>query len=102
MATSKKSVDRDYRKKASDFPAAYMRLRTVLDGLQISALRYCLEDKNVQKRFKRMAEIEAILLPIIRGMQDKLLLPGGGGGGCGEGYFDCGGVCVPYQCPISK
>lgn len=98
MATTKKSTERD-RKKASDFPKAYIRLRTVLDGLQLCALRYCLEEKNLQKRLKRIAEIEALLLPIIQGMQDRFIAHGPG---CGEGYFDCGGVCVPYQCPDSK
>jgi hypothetical protein len=100
MATSRRTDDRERRKTASDFPPAYVRLRTVLDGLQISALRYCLEEKSVQKRLKRISELEAILLPVIRSMQDKLILPPSAG--CPEGYFDCGGVCVPYQCPISK
>jgi len=80
-----------------DFPKAYERLRTVLDGLQVSALRYCLEEKTAAKRVKRIAEVDEILMPIIIEMQRKLTIAHAGG--CPEGYFDCGGVCVPYQCP---
>jgi len=45
-----------------------------------------------------MAEIEKTIVPLIRGIQDKLSIAPPGGG-CPDGCFDCGGVCVPYQCP---
>lgn len=98
-AAGKGPAAKTYGKKAGDFPKAYIRLRTVLDGLEISALRFCLDDKNLGKRLKRMAELEEILMPIIKKMQDKTILPDGPPGVCGEGLYNCGGVCVPYQCP---
>jgi hypothetical protein len=98
MAESRGTADRTY-KSTDDFSKAYMRLRTVLDGMQISALRYCLEAGSTRSKIKRIAEIEKELLPMIRGIQDRLTMAPGGGGGCPDGYFDCGGVCVPYQCP---
>ena len=103
MAERRKTDDRTYRsttKRAPDFPKAYVRLRTVLDGLQISVLRYCLEEENAKIRIKRMTEIEKTVLPMIRAIQDKLALAPGPG--CPDGYFDCGGICVPYQCPGSE
>ena len=24
------------------------------------------------------------------------------GGGCEDGFYDCGGVCVPYPCPVDS
>ena len=102
MAESKKTEDRAYKKKADDFPKKYVRFRTVLDALQVSSLRYCLESASTGTRIKRMTEIEKMILPMIRAIQDKLALAPGSGGGCPDGYFDCGGVCVPYQCPEIK
>lgn len=105
MAERRKTDDRTYRrttKSAPDFPKAYVRLRTVLDGLQISVLRYCLEEESAKTRVKRMTEIERMVLPMIHAIQDKLAMAPGSGGGCPDGYFDCGGVCVPYQCPETK
>ncbi len=93
-ATTKKAT----AKKETDFPKAYVRLRTILDGLEIGALRYCLKDNSTKKRIDRALEIEALLAPIIAKLKDKTMLPAG----CGDGYYDCGGVCVPYQCPITS
>ena len=83
-----------------NFPEAYMRLRTVLDALEINALQYCLENKSTETREQRAMEIEAWVMPVIEKINRKMIAPpGGGGGGCHDGYHNCGGVCVPYQCP---
>jgi len=82
-----------------DFPKAYTRLRTVLDALQINALRYCLDEPSAATRKKRAAEIEAWIMPVIKDIKDRLKLLGGD---CGDGYSNCGGVCVPYRCPESS
>ena len=104
MTTSKKTKDKKTTevRKAGDFPKAYIRLRTVLDGLEMDVLRYCLDDKNLQKRLKRIQEVESMVMPIIRALQDKTIKPGDTRTGCGDGLFNCGGVCVPYQCPDSE
>lgn len=100
MATSKKTTGKQTTtaKTAKDFPAAYIRLRTVLDSLEIETLRYCLDDKNVQKRLKRIADAESLLMTVIGKLKDKTIKPGDTDA-CGDGLFNCGGVCVPYQCP---
>lgn len=76
------------------FLPSYARLRTVLDGLEINALRYCLSARDVERRIELAAEIVEILMPVVEKFQ--LRVPGGEG--CPEGYNDCNGVCVPYQC----
>jgi len=75
----------------------YIRLRTVLDGLEASALRYCLEEKNKGVREDRLAKIIALVKPVADEIQAMYIAPGGEDG-CGEGYYNCGGICVPYQC----
>jgi len=47
----------------------YVELRTVLDALEIHALRYFLEGKNVAKRKDRAAEIIKSLKPILEKVQ---------------------------------
>ncbi|HEX8246649.1 MAG TPA: hypothetical protein VF599_00570 [Pyrinomonadaceae bacterium] len=86
--------------KTDDFPKVYMRLRTVLDGLEIGALQYCLREETTKQRIKRAEELEAWLMPIITKLKDKPTKPHEIS--CAEGYYNCGGVCVPYQCPADK
>ena len=86
-------------KKGSDFPKHYARLRTVLDALEIFALRHCLDGTTTDERIQLADAIEADLTPYIRkygGTPQKG--SAGSEGECGEGYFNCGGICVPYQC----
>ena len=97
-AAGSRPADKNYDRIEDDFPKAYIRLRTVLDGLEISALRFCLDDNSLAKKLKRMSEIEGILMPIIKKLQRKTIAPDHPGV-CGEGLYNCGGVCVPYQCP---
>jgi hypothetical protein len=81
------------------FREYYIRLRTVLDGLEATALRYCLEDKKAAARIGRAAELERLLMPVV---QEIARLSGhepSAIGGCGDGYMLCNGVCVPYVCP---
>ncbi len=82
---------------AGNFPKAYMRLRTVLDSLELTALRYCLKDTDAAKRTARAEELERVLMPIITEYQNKMRT--NSSGGCPDGYFDCNGCCVPYPCP---
>jgi hypothetical protein len=106
MATSKKpttnkptAVKNPVVKNQDDFAKAYVRLRTVLDALEIGALQRCLEEQTPELRIKRAQEIETLLLPIIKKIKkDKPTRADA----CAEGYWNCGGVCVPYQCPTDK
>ena len=105
MATSKKttaakkSTKPEKPKVSDDFPKAYMRLRTVLDGLEIGALQYCLREESAKERIKKAEEIEKLLIPILDKIKDKHTGPQNA---CAEGYYNCGGICVPYQCPADK
>ncbi len=81
------------------FPEAYIRLRTVLDALEIKALQYVLEDKNEATRTCRAGEIVARAMLFIEQTGDGLPPTFGG---CGAGFHNCGGICVPYHCPLSS
>jgi hypothetical protein len=76
-------------KGSGNLPKAYIRLRTVLDAMETSALRYCLIDANAAETIKRAKEIETLLMPIITRLQK---------GGCEDGLFNCGGCCLPHPC----
>jgi hypothetical protein len=82
-----------------EFIKFYVRLRTVLDAVEANAIRYCLENEDVYERVKRAEEMEQLLLPVIEripeftGEQSVI-------GKCGPGYYNCGGICVPYKCPF--
>jgi hypothetical protein len=72
-----------------------VRLRTVLDSLQIGALRYVLDAKTVKEREERFDELQAVLLPIVNQVWGR---GEGQAAECPDGYINCNGVCVPYQC----
>ncbi|HVF46948.1 MAG TPA: hypothetical protein VNA17_05215 [Pyrinomonadaceae bacterium] len=75
----------------TDFPTAYMRLRTLLDALQVNVMRYCLDEtKDPEESVARMEGLDEELMSVIEHV--------GGGAPCDAGYYNCGGVCVPYQC----
>ena len=74
----------------TDFPTAYMRLRTLLDALEVNTLRYCLDGADSDDCISRMITVQADLMNVIEHV--------GGEAPCPDGYFNCGGVCVPYSC----
>jgi hypothetical protein len=96
MATSRKTKP---QLKEDDFPEVYVRFRTVLDGLEMTALRYCLQDKDAAKRIHRAKEIETMLMPIVKDLENRMRKLINSPEICPDGYYDCGGCCVPYQCP---
>lgn len=75
---------------STDFPTAYMRLRTLLDALVTNTMRYCLDDEDPVICVNRMQSVEGELMSMIESV--------GGQAPCDPGYFNCGGVCVPYSC----
>ncbi len=79
-------------KYTDDFPKAYIRLRTVLDALEIKALRYVLKGENATARIELAKKIEPLLRHCIEQIQ-------GIETGCDDGLNLCDGVCVPYDCP---
>ncbi len=98
MTIKKNTTDKTTAAKgSSDLPEAYIRLRTILDAIEISALRYCLKDANAAKIIKRVNEIEALLKPVNTRLRIKMHIRPGD---CEDGFFNCGGYCVPYPCFI--
>jgi hypothetical protein len=100
MATSKKPTPKPAPVKTGDeFLKAYVRLRTVLDAVEIGVINRCLQEQTVEMKIKRIEEFEKLLEPITKKLKkDKPTRKDA----CAEGYYDCGGVCVPYQCPTDK
>lgn len=80
-------------------PKDYTNLRTLLDSLEVGALRYYLSGTGLSQP-QKLKYLKDKLVPII----DELWHQPQGikkviGGECPPGYFDCDGVCVPYKCP---
>ena len=93
---TKKSATKKFtaRKKPAD---DYLRLRTVLDSVEIMSLIYYTQDDNQRNRHARYEDLEALLMPVIRELRKR----GphlGGEDSCPPGLRDCGGCCVPYRC----
>lgn len=74
-------------------PKEYTNLRTLLDSLQVGALRYYLSGTGMSAP-KKYQYIHDQLMPIIDDLwsQEALI-------DCPPGYYDCDGCCVPYKCP---
>lgn len=84
-----------YPTRSDTFVKSYIKLRTILDSLEVHALRYVLNEKKDGDRVDRAKEVGALLLPILQHLGGVPDLEGE----CPEGYVNCGGCCVPYQCP---
>ena len=82
-----------------DFRKHYIRLRTVIDSLESTALRYCLKDTDPKVRVERAKVLERIIMPAVKEIAAISEEPSSALGPCGEGYCLCDGVCVPYVCP---
>lgn len=76
--------------------AEYVALRTILDSLEIGALRFYLDNTTPEEKRKNFEKLKSELVPITKrlwgGAKENLE------GDCPDGYFNCDGVCVPYAC----
>ncbi|HBB94563.1 MAG TPA: hypothetical protein DC054_04170 [Blastocatellia bacterium] len=78
----------------------YAQLRTILDSLEIGALRYYLNPTDPKVRSERLEYLTKQLMPIVNKIwgtgptkkKKKGLID------CPDGYHDCNGCCVPYPC----
>jgi hypothetical protein len=91
--TKKKSPASPSKKKAADSGSSYVRLRTVLDALELAALRFYLCKETAEERDQAGEKIESMALDMIGNLRNVHA------GACPRGYNNCGGVCVPYPCP---
>jgi hypothetical protein len=85
--SGKKSPATNYRE--------YARLRTITDSLELGAIRYFMSGPN---KGERLAKVESLLHEAL----DFFWRDGEGESApidCPEGYTNCHGACVPYQCP---
>lgn len=99
MATKAKKTVRPKRgtqtSYTSSYNPAYVRLRTIIDSLEIGAIRYFLDAPTTPQKEERLEELQGVLLPIIQWLWGDAPATIE----CPEGYTDCNGVCVPYPCP---
>ena len=78
----------------------YTDLRTLLDSLEIGALRFYLNGKGMSPS-QKYRYLNDMLTPIIdevwhqQQATNKLVVETE----CPPGYYDCDGCCVPYKCP---
>jgi hypothetical protein len=77
----------------------YANLRTLLDSLEVGALRFYLGGKGMSAS-QKYRYLEKKLMPLIdevwhqpQGLKKVAEMQ------CPPGYYECMGVCVPYLCP---
>jgi len=95
----------------AEWEPRYIRLRTVLDSLEATSLRYCLSADTDTERIRRAKKIESLAVPLLREIANlskpkaakaaiaALAADDAETSECPEGYNKCNGVCVPYPCP---
>ena len=74
----------------------YANLRTLLDSLELAALRYYLSASNGSEKNKRYDELNDLIRPVM------LEIWGGFNIDCPPGFYDCDGCCVPYKCFVDS
>jgi hypothetical protein len=92
MSLEKKNGESNtYGKVEGEDFTNYVRLRTLLDSLELGAIKYFLDESD--GRGGRFDDLNGKLMPLIDWLwkKDELIE-------CPEGYVDCHGVCVPYPC----
>lgn len=115
MAKKKKRSSEKETKAAAvdsaDFPAAYIRLRTLLDGVEMGALRYTMTGDSADERSKRAKRLAEKLEPLAKRIRKWLeesqsasralgsVAASDTGEPCPDGFYLCDGCCVPYPCP---
>jgi hypothetical protein len=94
MATTKKKSPASSPKgKRGDYRSSYVRLRTVLDAMELAALRFYLSGKTAAERDEAAKKIVPMVMDVISNLTEEYAE------GCPRGYNNCGGCCVPYPCP---
>jgi len=113
MAAKKRPATKKAAKPGSAWDhSSYVQLRTVLDGLELGAIRHYLAGRTAAERRNRSDYLAELLRPIAKqlitgsaaSMKTVMTSIGDGGdviGGCPDGLRECNGVCVAYPCPDS-
>ena len=81
-------------------PKEYTNLRTLLDSLEVGALRYYLSGTGLSQP-QKYRYLKDMLMPVIQEIwkQQQAVTKLGIDIDCPPGYYDCDGCCVPYKCP---
>ena len=110
MAKKKSSSSKKKKKAAggSGQLPGYVSLRTVLDAVEVGALRFFLSGETDVERSERGKKLEKELRAVLRQIEKrsapaaKVALSrsddAAPDSGCPDGYFLCDGCCVPYPC----
>jgi hypothetical protein len=85
------------KSKVESYYPSYVRLRTMLDSLELLSLRFYLEVSDPVERQKRQEWLSELMMPIVKELES--VQEGITADLCPEGYVECMGVCVPYPCP---
>ena len=100
--------------EAKDFAAKYIRLRTIIDAIEIGSLRYVLTATSPEERIKREEKLIAKLQPLAKRISHWIEadestaktsarsasdVARGADDPCPDGYYLCHGMCLPYPCP---
>jgi hypothetical protein len=75
----------------------YFELRTVLDSLEIGALRYYLDAKPDDQE-ERFDYLTTEMMKIVKHTWAEARAVATVHGTCPDGYVECYGCCVPYNC----
>ena len=83
----------------------YVQLRTMLDSVMAGALRFYLDPLEFDKQKENYQFLETHLMAISNRVWHREKKPRVKMGKkhniddpCPDGYFNCGGCCVPYEC----
>src|ERR1051325_3616860 len=75
------------RTASGDYRPSYVRLRTLLDALEIASVCYYMEGDTAAEKNIRAEEIERLIRPIL------IQFNRGFAQGCPPGFYNCGGCC---------
>ena len=78
----------------------YVELRTMLDSVVAGSLRFYLDPLQFEKQKENYEFLKHHLMIISDRVWNREKKPGTSDP-CPDGYFNCGGCCVPYECVLS-
>ena len=74
----------------------YVHLRTMLDSVETGALRFYLEADTPEEEKIRFEYLRSHLMKISDHVWNRTSPRGDGP--CPDGYYNCNGCCVSYEC----
>ena len=78
----------------------YVELRTMLDSVVAGSLRYYLDPLEFERQKENYKFLKHHLMTISDRVWHREKKPVSDDP-CPDGYYNCGGCCVPYECVLS-